>query len=342
MKGCKGGYWGLLALAMFLIMGCAGRDSLKGSCVTVSRPENILARVGERAITVSEFQERFNALPSKRRQGGTVEEQKEKALERLVGKTLFCLEARAQKIDREEAVESAILDTADTILAREYYKREMLSGITLTDDEIRDYYDSHPDEFKEPEMVRARHILVRVKPKGATQGQSAGYPPGFPLFLPPPDVRVQSDTAQKDWRMALTKAEDLKKQIDNGARFEKLVREKSDDGRTKKSGGDLGWISSDKMPAGFPDIVFSLKKGEISEPVKGSKGYHIIKVEMKRPGRIRAFEQEKRNLERKLKKQKQDDFFAKTIERLKEKYKVVLNTDLLTSVKVEKKKRRGG
>lgn len=319
-------YQGISLLVVILLAGCMP---------SVTKPINaeppaqsaqkkvsgdVLARMGDRTITVSEFGEKFNTLPAERRQGATAEEQKEKALERLVEMTLFSLEARAQKIDVEESIEHTILDIVDSILSREYYSREILYKTTVTDDEIKNYYDSHCDEFRDPEMVKARHILIRVEP----------------------------DAAREEWDMALRKAGDLKREIDNGADFAKLARGKSDDSSTKRKGGALrtggafgsGYLTRESMPEGFPDIVFSLNAGEISHPVKSPKGYHIIKVETKRPEKVQTLDQVKGTLKQKLTKQKHEKLFAQTIERLKEKYKVVLNTDLLNSVKIEKKKKK--
>ncbi len=202
----------------------------------------------------------------------------------------------------------------DNILAREYYHREIEPELMVTEDEIKQYYDSHPDEFTDPEMVRFRHILIGVAPDAAPEG----------------------------WTEAQKKAHDLKKEIDNGADFEELAKEKSDDKRTKGQGGALGFITRESIPEGFPDSVFSLKDGDVSDPVKGSKGYHIIQVETKRPERIRTLNQVKREIKSKLQKQKYDDLLAQTIEQLKGKYDVILNTDLLASVKAEKAKKGGG
>ena len=320
-------YQGISLLVVILLAGCMpsakpvkAEPPAQSEQGQVSGSGDVLARMGDRTITVSEFGEKFNTLS--RREGATAEEQKEKALERLVEMTLFSLEARAQKINREKSIERAILDIADNILAREYYNREILPETAVTDDEIKDYYDSRPDEFRDPEMVKARHILVRVKP----------------------------DATREEWDKALRKANDLKKEIDHGADFEKLAREKSDDTSTKRRGGALrtggafgsGYLTRESMPEGFPDIVFTLKSGEISHPVKSPKGYHIIKVEIKQPEKIQTLDQVKGTLKQKLTKQKHEELFAQTIERLKGKYKVVLNTDLLDSVKIEKKKRKGG
>lgn len=320
MKRDKHFCLGVSLLVIVLVAGCtasAGK-SVKVTGIGQSAPGgasgDILARVGERTITVSEFETRFNGLSTQNRRGKTIEEQKEKAMERMVQTTLLSLEATAEKIDREEAVASAIQRIGDSILAREYYDRNIRPELTITEDEIKDYYDSHPDEFTDPEVVRARHVLISVA----------------------------SDAVPEEWIAAEKKAHELKKEIDNGADFEKLAKEKSDDKRTKRRGGTLGFTTRGNMPEGFPDLLFSLNEGDVSDPVKGSKGYHIIKVESKGPKKIRTLDQVQRDVKRKLEKQKRDELFAQTIERLKERYKVELNAELLASVKVEEKKAGGG
>ncbi len=253
MKRDKRFCLGVSLLVIILVVGCTafGGKSGKVPDLGQSAPEgtsgDILAKVGERTITVSEFQERFNTLSPQKRQGGTIEVQKEKALQRLVEITLFSLEARAEGIDRETSIQSLTQDIVDNILAREYYHRQMPPELTVTEDEIKQFYDSHLDEFTDPEVVRARHILISVGP----------------------------DATPEEGAAAEKKALDLKKEIDNGADFEKLAKEKSDDKRTKRRGGTLGFVTRENMPEEFPDRLFSIKEGEISDPVKGSKGYHI-------------------------------------------------------------------
>ncbi|QSX06376.1 peptidylprolyl isomerase [Sedimentibacter sp. zth1] len=73
------------------------------------------------------------------------------------------------------------------------------------------------------------------------------------------------------------KAQNIKKQLDEGADFAELAKEFSKDAN-KDQGGDLGYFSPDKMVKEFSVIAFSLDKDEISEPVKTQYGWHIIKV----------------------------------------------------------------
>ena len=300
MKRLKNIYRSLLILAAILIMGCAAsnKHSLQNS-----PPQDILAKVGDNIITLSEFEEKINAVPPQYRQKFKSEEQKAKFLERLVETALFSLEARAEKIDREKTIESRIQDAVDSILAREYIKRNVTDKITVTDDEISQYYETHLKEFTRPEQVKARHILIRVDPEAI---------PG-------------------KWAEAEIKARELKNRLDNGANFATLAKEYSDDAKSKNMGGDLGFFAREKMAPEFSEAAFSLRLGEIRDPVKTSFGYHIIKVEAKRPERIETLEKVKERIQYQLKSKKYRAGAEDAVERLKEKYEVILNTELLKS-----------
>ncbi len=113
----------------------------------------------------------------------------------------------------------------------------------VTDEQIKAAYDEKQAANKGQEEVKARHILV-----------------------------ASEDEAKKI-------AEELKK----GGDFEKIAKEKSTDKSSGVSGGDLGWFSKDKMVPEFADAAFKLKKGEVSAPVKTAFGWHVIKLEERRP-----------------------------------------------------------
>lgn len=73
-------------------------------------------------------------------------------------------------------------------------------------------------------------------------------------------------------------AKQVKEKLDNGEDFAKLAKEYSKDTANAEKGGDLGYFTKDKMVKEFADKAFSMKKDEVSDPVKTSYGYHIIKV----------------------------------------------------------------
>jgi len=79
-----------------------------------------------------------------------------------------------------------------------------------------------------------------------------------------------------------------------------VARDFSKDPGSAKQGGDLGYFTRDKMVKEFGDAAFSMKKGEISGPVKSSFGYHIIKVEDTRKVTAPTFNEVKDQIKAKL------------------------------------------
>ncbi|HQO78991.1 MAG TPA: peptidyl-prolyl cis-trans isomerase, partial [Thermodesulfobacteriota bacterium] len=146
--------------------------------------------------------------------------------------------------------------------------KDFAGQVTITDDEIRQYYTDFSDEFWEPERVRARHILVKV-----------------------------AETAKPEEKQkAREKAQDLQAQLEKGASFESLAGQHSDDPASAKQGGDLGFFSRGQMVKPFEEAAFSLEPGKISEIVESPFGYHIIKVEEKEPEGAKPLEEVKETI----------------------------------------------
>lgn len=303
MKQSKGLYFGLLVLVNVLLMGCAGGSSIQYSPEDLPR-ESILAKIGDHTITMSNFEERLNDLPTDYQKRLEDKKQKIKFLEQLVEVSLCSMEAGQKGMDKDKLIQSRIRNATDNILAREYIKREIIDKITISDKEVGEYYKTHLEEFTRPEQVKARHILIKVSPKAESE----------------------------KWTKALARAQELKRQLDNGADFVTLAKEYSDDLRSKKKGGSLGLIyKGGKFGPEFSRIAFTLDTGEVSDPVKTSQGYHIIKVEDKKPEMITSLDKVKGGIEAKLRSAKEKTGVEEAIECLKEKYKVVLHTELLSS-----------
>jgi peptidyl-prolyl cis-trans isomerase D len=145
-------------------------------------------------------------------------------------------------------------------------------AMTVPDAQIEEYYTSHQSEFARNEEVHARHILIKPKTE-----DEAGW-----------------HEAQNRVREIAIRAQ-LK-----GADFAALAREVSDDTGTKASGGDLGWFGKGRMVKEFEDAAFALKEGQVSGPVKSQFGYHIIKLEGRRPSGVRPLDEVRNQIRDKL------------------------------------------
>jgi peptidyl-prolyl cis-trans isomerase D len=155
------------------------------------------------------------------------------------------------------------------------------SGASVTDQELQAYYDQHRDEYRLPEQVKVAHILIKTP-------------------LPGPDGKVD----EKGVEVARKKAEDVLKQVKAGGDFAKLATQYSEDPGSGKSGGELGWIGRGRTVPEFEKAAFSLPKGQTSDLVKSSYGFHIIRVEDKQDAHVKTLAEVKSEIEGKVKEEK--------------------------------------
>lgn len=97
--------------------------------------------------------------------------------------------------------------------------------------------------------------------------------------------------------------------------FEEVAKEYSKDPGSAKEGGDLGYFTKDKMVKEFADAAFALKKSEVSDPVKSSFGWHIIKVEDVRAASVPTFSDVKESLRSKLQEKRLDAYIRGLVTR---------------------------
>lgn len=151
---------------------------------------------------------------------------------------------------------------------------KIAQSMTVTEAQLRAAYASSMDSFRTPERVKARHILLM------TQGKS---------------------DAEK--KAALTKAQDVLKQVKAGADFAELAKKNSQDPGSAQNGGDLGYIVRGQTVAPFEKFAFSAKPNEISDLVTTEYGYHIIQVMEKESARVKPFDEVKDSIAEQIKKQ---------------------------------------
>lgn len=158
---------------------------------------------------------------------------------------------------------------------RQLIEQQVTSKIVVTDVETKAYYDGNPQMFKQPEQVKASHILIKVD-AAATEAQKAE---------------------------ARKKIEAVQQKIKNGGDFAELAKEYSE-GPSNTRGGDLGFFRRGQMVKPFDDAVFNMKTNEVSGIVETRFGYHIIKVYDKKPEETLAYADVKEKLNQRMKQEK--------------------------------------
>jgi peptidyl-prolyl cis-trans isomerase D len=140
----------------------------------------------------------------------------------------------------------------------------MKSTPDLSDKGLQARYDKEKSKFVSPPQWQVSHILIKLPAK-------------------PSAAQKQAALAKAQKIEALTKAP--------GADFAKLAEQYSDDLGSKRQGGDLGWLQKGEAGPEFQAALDKLKKGEVSDPVLTSDGYHIIDVRDIREGQTKTFAQ---------------------------------------------------
>jgi peptidyl-prolyl cis-trans isomerase C len=153
---------------------------------------------------------------------------------------------------RERLVQEA---TAQSTLEREL-------GVTVTDDEARKFYNDHPDQFEQPEMVHVRHILLMTMDPVTRQ----------PL---PADQQA----------LKRKQIDELLKRARGGEDFAKLATQYSEDPGSKNNGGELPAFPRGQMVPEFEAAAFVLNTNQISDVVTTQYGYHIIQLLDKTPAK---------------------------------------------------------
>ena len=176
----------------------------------------------------------------------------------------------ANSIPEKRKVKYAAIDTS-----------KIESGVQISQQELQAYYDQHRDQYRVAEQVKVSHILIKTP-------------------LPGPNGKVD----EKGVAEAQARAEDLLKQLKAGANFEDLAKKYSEDPGSAKEGGSLGWIGRGRTVPEFEKAAFSLPIGKISDLVKSSYGFHIIRVDAKQEAHMKTLDEVKSEIEPILKQQK--------------------------------------
>jgi peptidyl-prolyl cis-trans isomerase SurA len=153
---------------------------------------------------------------------------------------------------------------------------EVGSHLSITKDEAQAFYDQHKNEMEQPEAIRLSEILIAPKTAAAAPAQPAAAPAADPNAQATPAAQPPADDAAA-LGIAEAKANDLLKQLHDGASFEDIAKKYSD-GPSAADGGTLGVFKRGQLAKELEDRTFAMKGGEITDVIRTKQGYVILKV----------------------------------------------------------------
>ena len=212
----------------------------------------IIIAAGDVTIRKSEFENALKTLPAEYQQFASGPGKKQFAEDYLRMKMLAAQGMKDNLLNDPDVVQQLNLMRENLVANAELQKME--KAITISDADLQKLYDANKKDY---EQVKARHILIAFK----------GSPAADPKK---PELTEEQ---------AKAKAEELKKKIEGGAKFEDLAKAESDDKGSGARGGDLGAFSRGQMVEEFEKAAFDAKIGDVVGPVRTQYGYHLIQVQ---------------------------------------------------------------
>jgi peptidyl-prolyl cis-trans isomerase C len=287
-------------------------------------PAGQIAMINDTAVLRQDLDREMKLVSLKlSRQGRPVDAEQLKRYEgeireTLINRTLLLQQSRAMGIDVKAGLVAKALDEFKAAFKDEQvyqhaladmgFTEEMLTGqikngltikalidqevirkVSVSDQQIRSFYDDNPNLFRQPEQVKASHILVQA-PENA------------------------SEAKQAEARAAI---QALKARIDNGENFAALAMEHSDC-PSKAKGGDLGFFDRQQMVPPFSEAAFALQPGQTSDVVQTRFGYHLIRVTERQAEQTMVFNDVEEAIAARLRQEQESKKIDAYLEKLKE------------------------
>ena len=221
------------------------------------------------------------------------------------------------------AVSQPVLDAffqRRTVALRQFAAQDFESGISLKDEEVRAYYDQHPQDFQAPETVDVSYVVLDqdalAKDISVDEADLRAYYEQNKTSLSTPErrrVRHILITPADDAGRA--KAQALLEQLKAAPQtFAEVAKTASADPGSAAEGGDLGWVDRGAMVKPFEDAAFALAPNVLSDLVKTEFGWHIMEVTQVQAATVKPYEQVRDQLLADVRKGKARTLFAESVE----------------------------
>ena len=349
-----------LAVAGMLFTGCGAKN------------QQMVIKINDGGVTQKQFDDLYNkaieaspfaAMGLKENEGGMLSLMtRQRVLSQLIVTELLNQEADARgiKVSKEELDEAiegvidkvggkdqllsvlkqngvSISDFKKDIKAQVRFRKlaKEVENLEVTDKECEDYYKKNPEKFKNPEQVRASHILIMANPyeyeKEFTKGKDTNNLTEDEIK----DLKAKVEAKMQERKEFADKvAKEVKADKENFAQY---AQKYSDDKSSAIKGGDLGFFDRQQMVPEFSNIAFSIKPNMITNPVQSQYGYHIILVTDRREASTIPYDKAKENLKKMLESTKEVEALDRLTAAAKKKATIEFSDDMYDPDKVEEK-----
>lgn len=255
----------------------------------------VVARVGNVNITQSQVAARIDELPPYAKQQFMGPEGMIDFLGRMVDEEVLFQAAKQRGYDRDPDVTKVVEAVKRRSMIQTFYQKDIEAAVQVPEEEVSKYYAEHGEQFLQRAKIKFRHIMTNTK--------------------------AEADRARK--------------RILGGEDFASVARDVSTDTATKSAGGLTGSIALGQdlpkagMNAAFIEKLFQWKPGELTEPLKSEKGWHVVRIEEKLEASERPLEEVKEQIVASLKPAKVKEVYEKSLADLKKKYRATINEKAL-------------
>ncbi len=236
---------------MAVVLGCSKKQG-----TSQEEAESPAAKVDSWTVSREDLTNIIKTVPEHQQAKYNTYEGKVELTDRLIQEEVYYREALKKKLNKDEKIRVQVDKYERSLLAAEYFDREIRPKAFPTEEEIKDYYDANNEKYTIQPVARAQHIL-------------------------------SSDSL---------KLVEFKKRVENGEAFTTLAHKYSEDGLTRQDGGNLGYFNPGGYVRGIgysqklSETAFTLKRGEMAI-VKWEKGYSLLVLNELRPAELRPFDE---------------------------------------------------